>query len=140
MGAIAEPGTGLYHGVKRIRTYRRSDRAARSRVWIRTGLQRSATAVCIVCLLCSPQPCEFSCHSLADTLGGWSFATATVIQDGQQSSITYNNINNVYGIPSDRASYAPGCTAKNVSTSGSVSHRVNNYINKACFTGSGSDW
>ena len=70
---------------------------------------------------------------LASTLGGWSVATATVIQDGQQSSITYNNINNVYGIPNDRASYAPGCTAKNVSTSGSISHRVNNYINKACF-------
>ncbi len=71
---------------------------------------------------------------LTSTLGGWSLATATVVQDGQQSSITYNNINNVYGIPGDRASYAPGCTAKNVSTSGSISHRVNNYINTACFT------
>jgi len=73
-------------------------------------------------------------HVLAATLGGFSLATATVVQAGQESSITYNNIDNVYGIPSDRASYAPGCTAKNVSTSGSVSHRVNNYINKACFT------
>jgi hypothetical protein len=71
---------------------------------------------------------------LSSTLGGWSLATATVIQDGQQSSITYNNINNVYGIPGDRASYAPGCGAKNVATSGSISHRVNNYINTACFT------
>jgi hypothetical protein len=71
---------------------------------------------------------------LANTLGGWSLATATVIQDGQQGSITYNNINNIYGIPSDRASYAPGCSAKDVSTSGSIGHRVKNYINKACFT------
>jgi hypothetical protein len=66
--------------------------------------------------------------------GGWSIATATVVQDGQQSSITFNNIYNAYGITSDRASYAPGCTAKNVSTNGSPSHRVNNYINTACFT------
>jgi len=71
---------------------------------------------------------------LANTLGGWSVATATVAQDGQQSSITFNNIYNAYGITSDRASYAPGCTAKNVSTKGSPSHRVNNYINTACFT------
>jgi hypothetical protein len=70
---------------------------------------------------------------LADTLGGWSIATATVVQDGQQSSITFNNIYNAYGITSDRASYAPGCTAKDVSTKGSLSHRVDNYINTACF-------
>jgi hypothetical protein len=71
---------------------------------------------------------------LANALGGWSLATATVVQDGQQSSITFNNIYNVYGITSDRASYVPGCSAKNVSTRGSVSQRVNNYINTACFT------
>jgi hypothetical protein len=57
-----------------------------------------------------------------------------VIQDGQQSSITFNNIYNAYGITSDRASYAPGCTAKDVSTKGSLSHRVDGYINTACFT------
>jgi hypothetical protein len=67
-----------------------------------------------------PSP-EKSHRLLAATLGGWSLATATVVQSGQQSSITYNNINSAYGIESDRASYAPGCTAKNVSTSGSVS-------------------
>ena len=71
---------------------------------------------------------------LANTLGGWSVATATVVQDGQQSSITFNNIYNAYGITADRASYAPGCTAKDVATKGSVSQRVNNYINTACFT------
>ena len=79
-----------------------------------------------------PSPAR-SQHFLSATLGGWSAATATVVQAGQQSSITYNNINSAYGIESDRASYATGCTAKNVSTSGSVSSRVDNYINKACF-------
>jgi len=69
---------------------------------------------------------------LSNALGGWSLATATVVQSGQEGSITFNNINNVYGITSDRASYAPGCSAKNLSTPGSVSHRVDNYINKAC--------
>ena len=70
---------------------------------------------------------------LATTLGGWSIATATVVQDGQQSSITFNNIYNAYGITSDRASYAPGCSARNVATKGSPSQRVDNYINTACF-------
>jgi hypothetical protein len=71
---------------------------------------------------------------LSDTLGGWSLATATLVQDGQQAAIDYSNTNNVYGITSDRASYAAGCTKNNVSTRGSISHRVNNYINSACFT------
>ncbi|MGC2617991.1 MAG: TonB-dependent receptor [Acidobacteriaceae bacterium] len=71
---------------------------------------------------------------LGSALGGWTLATATVVQDGQQSSITFNNIYNAYGITSDRASYAPGCSAKDVATKGSLSHRVNNYINTACFT------
>jgi hypothetical protein len=71
---------------------------------------------------------------MANTLGGWNVATVVVVQDGQQGSITYNNVNNVYGISGDRASYAPGCTARNVSTKGSISHRVNGYINTACFT------
>jgi hypothetical protein len=79
-----------------------------------------------------PSPAQ-SHHFLASTIGGWSLATATVVQSGQESSITYNNINSAYGIESDRASYAPGCTAKNVSTSGSVSSRVDHYINTACF-------
>jgi hypothetical protein len=69
---------------------------------------------------------------LANTLGGWNIAAVAVVQDGQEVSIGYNNINNVYGITDDRASYAPGCSAKNLATSGSVSHRVNNYINSAC--------
>lgn len=71
---------------------------------------------------------------VANTLGGWGLATATVVQAGQESSITFNNIYNVYGITSDRASYAPGCNASNVSTHGSMRQRVNNYINTACFT------
>ena len=79
-----------------------------------------------------PSPAR-SNRFLASALGGWSIATATVIQDGQQSGITYNNIYNAYGITSDRASYAPGCNASKVSTHGSVSQRVNNYINTACF-------
>jgi Carboxypeptidase regulatory-like domain len=80
-----------------------------------------------------PTPAK-SNRLLASALGGWSVATTTVVQDGQQSSITFNNIYNAYGITSDRASYAPGCTARNVSTKGSISQRVNNYINTACFT------
>ncbi|MGA9355438.1 MAG: TonB-dependent receptor [Terriglobales bacterium] len=80
-----------------------------------------------------PTPMK-SNHFVANALGGWSIATATVVQDGQQSSILYNNIYNAYGITSDRASYAPGCSAKNVATGGSLSHRAaTNYINTACF-------
>ena len=71
---------------------------------------------------------------LAATLGGWTASTVVVAQDGQQVSVTYNNTNNVYGIPGDRPSYAQGCSAKDLATKGSASQRVNNYINTACLT------
>lgn len=56
---------------------------------------------------------------LAHALGGWTASTATVIQDGHQVAIGYTNANNVYGENSDRASFAPGCTAKDLPTKGS---------------------
>jgi hypothetical protein len=71
---------------------------------------------------------------LANTLGGWSLATATLVQDGQQAGIGYNNLNNVYGVNGDRASYAAGCDKNHVSTSGSISYRATHgYINSSCF-------
>ncbi len=71
---------------------------------------------------------------LADTLGGWSVATATVVQAGQELSLSYTDSNNIYGVNNDRPSYATGCTAKSLPTSGSVSSRVTGYINRACVT------
>ena len=71
---------------------------------------------------------------LAEALGGWTASTVIVAQDGQQVSIGYNNPNNVYGINGDRPSYATGCDKNDLATKGSVSHRVNNYINAACLT------
>jgi len=58
----------------------------------------------------------------------------TTIQAGQRLSILNTNGNNIYGITSDRAQIAPGCTYGQLTTSGSVQSRLNNYFNKACFT------
>jgi hypothetical protein len=80
-----------------------------------------------------PSPSR-SHHLLSETLGGWTASTVVVAQDGQHLSITYNNTNNVYGIPGDRPSYAPGCNQNTLATKGSASQRVNNYINTACLT------
>ena len=75
-------------------------------------------------------------HVLTSAIGGWTASTATLIQNGHQMSILYTNGNNAYGITGvggDRASYAPGCTAKNLPTSGSVEYRaLHGYINAAC--------
>ncbi len=43
-------------------------------------------------------------------LGGWSLSGVTTIQAGQRLSILNTNGNNIYGITSDRAQIAPGCT------------------------------
>lgn len=80
----------------------------------------------------SPSP---SHHFLSNTIGGWTASTATVIQDGHQVSIGYTNTNSVYGENVDRASFAPGCTAKNLPTKGSDGYRaLNGWINTSCLT------
>ena len=80
-----------------------------------------------------PSPAQ-SHAFLADTLGGWSLATVTVLQDGNQVSFGYSNTNSAYGITTDRPSFASGCSAKGLPTKGSASQRVNNYVNTACLT------
>jgi hypothetical protein len=71
-------------------------------------------------------------HLLTETLGGWSVSTTTLIQDGRQESIGYTATNNIYGNNTDRASFAAGCTAKSLPTSGSLQSRRNGYVNTAC--------
>ena len=102
---------------------------------IRTGLQCPAAAVCTVRVLCSPDPVEIasfpgkrarrveSCHrycgSGRPTEQHWLTTTSTTPT----------------ALPPTGRATAPGCTAKNVATGGSLSHRAANaYINTACFT------
>jgi len=69
---------------------------------------------------------------LGKALGGWSVAGVTTIQTGQRLSIYLTNANNVYGITSNYAELAPGCTLSELATLGSIQHRLNNYIAKSC--------
>jgi hypothetical protein len=55
-------------------------------------------------------------------------------QSGTALTIGYNNATNVFGISEDRAQIAPGCSASNLVTPGSVQRKLNNYFNTACFT------
>jgi hypothetical protein len=65
-------------------------------------------------------------------LHGWSLAGVTTIQSGAPLTLTGTNTNNVFGITSDRAQLAPGCTYENLVTSGSIESRLNNYFNRSC--------
>lgn len=71
------------------------------------------------------------------SLGGWSLAGVTTFQSGQRLTMVDTNLLNAYGITSsggDRVQLAPGCTNKNVETPGSVTSKLNNYVNASCFT------
>lgn len=71
------------------------------------------------------------------TLGGWSVAGVTTFQNGQRLTMVDTNLLNAFGISSsggDRVQLAQGCTNKNVETRGSVTSKLNNYVNAACFT------
>ncbi len=72
-------------------------------------------------------------NSFLDTLlGGWAMSGVTTLQSGLPLSLLGTNANNVYGITGDRAQLAPGCNHANLTTSGSVDSRLNNYFNKDC--------
>jgi hypothetical protein len=70
-------------------------------------------------------------------LGGWAVAGVTTIQAGDFLTITQNNTTNLFGIngpQQDRPELAPGCTNSQLATSGSLTHRLNNFLNAACIT------
>jgi hypothetical protein len=69
-------------------------------------------------------------------LGGWSVNGVTTFQNGQRLTPVDDNFLNAFGIGnsgSDRAQLAPGCTNRNLMTSGSVTSRIDNYFNASCF-------
>lgn len=68
-------------------------------------------------------------------LGGWSVAGVTTFQNGQRLTMVDTNTLNAFAPNvTDRVQLAPGCTNKNVETPGSVTSKLNNYVNSACFT------
>jgi hypothetical protein len=67
-----------------------------------------------------------------DLLSGWSVSGVTTFQSGLPLTLTGTNTNNLFGTTSDRAQLAPGCTYRDLVTSGSVSSRLNNYFNSSC--------
>jgi len=65
-------------------------------------------------------------------LGGWSVAGVTTFQSGLPLTLTGTNAANVFGITTDRAQLAAGCTHAGLTTSGSVHEKLNNYFASNC--------
>jgi hypothetical protein len=65
-------------------------------------------------------------------LGGWAVAGVTTLQSGVPLSLTGTNSNNVFGITTDRAQLAAGCTYNDLTVSGSVHSRLGGYFNRNC--------
>jgi len=70
-------------------------------------------------------------------LGGWAVAGVTTIQAGQFMTITQQNVTNAFGIDTplgDRPQFAAGCTNAQLATHGSVTDRIDNFLNINCLT------
>ena len=70
-------------------------------------------------------------------LGGWAVAGVTTIQAGQFMTITQQNVTNAFGIDApqgDRPELAAGCTNSQLATHGSVTDRLDNFLNLDCIT------
>ncbi len=69
-------------------------------------------------------------HSLrGQTLGGWKLAGVATIQSGGRLPLLNLDATNVHGTIYDLAEIVPGC---HIETSGSTTHRLNNWINQSC--------
>ena len=69
-------------------------------------------------------------HSLlGQTLGGWKLAGVATIQSGRRLPLLNLDSTNVHGTVYNFAEIVPGCR---IETSGSVTHRLNNWINQSC--------
>lgn len=77
-------------------------------------------------------PFKADTGALKQLLDGWSVAGVVVVQSGQRLTLTGTNATNVYGISSDRAQLAAGCSNDDLISQGSVSSRLNNYFNRNC--------
>jgi len=73
--------------------------------------------------------------ALGRVLGGWKVAGVTAVQSGHRLGVVSTNALNAFGISGfggDFAQLGP-CTLSQVNTSGSVTDRLNKYINQSCF-------
>jgi outer membrane receptor protein involved in Fe transport len=69
-------------------------------------------------------------HSaVGELLGGWKVTGVVTVQSGHLLPLFTNTGTNAYGIPVDFAEIVPGCK---LSTSGSVTSRLDNWINRDC--------
>jgi hypothetical protein len=78
-----------------------------------------------------PRPQKFNAL-VKSLLGGWAVAGVTTIQSGAPLTLTGTNGNNIFGITSDRAQLAAGCTYDDLTTSGTVHDKLGNYFNRSC--------
>jgi hypothetical protein len=78
-----------------------------------------------------PSPQRYSAF-FDNLLGGWAVAGVTTFQSGLPMSLTGTNVSNVFGITTDRAQLAAGCTYGDLTNSGPVHSKLNNYLNNNC--------
>ncbi|MGC1903484.1 MAG: TonB-dependent receptor [Candidatus Acidiferrum sp.] len=66
--------------------------------------------------------------------GNWDLAAVATIQSGTALTIAETNANNLFGISEDRAQLSGSCTKNQLITAGPIGSKLNDYLNKSCFT------
>jgi hypothetical protein len=72
---------------------------------------------------------------IRQTIGDWTLSGVVTLQDGDPLTITGLNSQNVLGMTNDFAELTGTCTPAAYVNQGSTENKLNNYINKSCFTG-----
>src|SRR5262249_2108942 len=78
-------------------------------------------------------PSPHASNAFLDTLlGGWALSGVATLQSGLPLTLFGTNASNVFGITNHRAQLAPSCSNSQLTTSGSVDSKLNNYFNRGC--------
>jgi Carboxypeptidase regulatory-like domain/TonB dependent receptor len=80
-----------------------------------------------------PKP-HWSSSFAQGALGGWSVQGVTVYQTGHYLTVLNTNSFNVFGVTGDRGQLSGTCAPGQYVNSGSTTSKLDNYINKSCFT------
>jgi hypothetical protein len=71
---------------------------------------------------------------LTQVLSNWSTAGVVTFQSGLPITVTDSRAGSIFGLSNELAQFAPSCKASLAETPGSVTSKLNNYLNASCFT------
>jgi hypothetical protein len=118
------------NGISAGNTFTKGDQNSSEQRWGRASFDRTHRFI-LSAVYSFPSPSRRIAKAL---FGGWSASGVLTLQSGTALTIAYSNATNVFGISTDRAQLAPGCSPSSLVSPGSIQNKLTKYFKASCFT------